>query len=157
MSAIVLHYDLWPLAAPARAIAEAVAARLGARFVPFDRRPHLGMYDVVVLALPVAALLDARVQLLAAGGELRGKTVAIVSDAPGPWPQAFFLEWTTLASLVGGARVYEDPLHLGPWSLLGGLPDAQRARTRDWAARLAAAHPAPSYPRGEPGRRQMGL
>ena len=156
MSAIVLCYDVWPLAAPARALGEAIASRLGVRVVPLDRRPHLGMYDVVVLALPVAGLLDPRLQVLAANGELRGKTVALATDAPGPWPRAFFLEWEALASLAGGARIYEEPLHLGPWSLLGGLAEDARARARAWADRLAEVHPAPSYPRGEPGRRQMG-
>lgn len=155
MGAIVLHYDLWPLAAPARALGDVIAARVGARVVPLDRRPHLAMYDVVALVVPVVGLLDPRVQLLAADGELRGKTVALVTDALGPWPDAFFAEWKALASLAGGAKLYEAPLHLGPWSLLGTPDEGQRGRTRDWAARLAEVHPPPTYPRGDAGRRDM--
>lgn len=156
MGAIVICYDVWPLAGPARALGDVIAARLGARVVSLDRRPHLGIYDVVTLVLPMAGLLDPRVQLLAVDGELRGKTIALATDAPGPWPQAFFLEWGLLASMLGGARLYEDPLHLGPWSLLGGLDDRARATANAWATRLATVHPAPSYPRGEPGKRHLG-
>lgn len=156
MGAIVLHYDLWPLSVPARALGETIAGRLGVRVVPLDRRPHLGMYDVVALVVPVAGVLDPRIQLIAASGELAGKTVALVSDAPGPWPDGFFLEWATLASVVGGATVYAEPLHLGAWPLLAAVDDATRGRVHAWAGRLAELHPAPSYPRGEAGRRTMG-
>lgn len=156
MGAIVLHYDLWPLSVPARALGDTIAGRLGVRVVPIDRRPHIGMYDVVTLVVPVVGLLDPRIQLMAADGELTGKTVALVTDAPGPWPEAFFLEWTTLASLAGGARLYGEPLHLGAWPLLGAVDDATRARAQAWADRLAEVHPTPTYPRGDAGRRQMG-
>jgi hypothetical protein len=87
-----------------------------------------------------------------------------VTDAPDAWPDAWVAGWTALASLVGGARLYEAPLHLGPWRAPARWPgpegwpadDAARERARAWGEALARAFPAPVYPRGEAGRRQMG-
>lgn len=161
MSTLVLYYDLWPLTGPSEALAKTVAAVVGARAVAWDKRPHLGIYDAVALVVPVVGLLDPRVQAIAADGELRGKTVALVTDAPGPWPALLFLEWTALASVVGGATLYEEPLHLGPWrpaGLIGPwtIREDARDRARAWAKRLAQAFPTPVYPRGEAGSRKMG-
>lgn len=163
MSALVLYWDVWPFRGQARALAEAVASGLGARATSLDARPHMGIYDLVVVVAPCVALLDPRMQLMAADGELRGKSAALLTDAAGPWPEAFTAEWRGLASLVGGAQIYETPLHLGPWlppaawpNADGFLPDpALRERAMAWGLNLAAAFPAPVYPRGEAGRRQM--
>ena len=163
MSALVLYWDVWPFRGQARALADAVASSLGARATALDKRPHLGIYELIVVVAPAVALLDPRLQLMAADGELRGKTAALLTDAGGPWPDGFTEPWRALASALGGARIFEAPLHLGPWLPQAAWPDADGLvpdpalceRAAAWGKRLAVDFPPPVYPRGEAGRRQM--
>lgn len=130
-------------------LARAVAGELDARAVSFDRRPDLTLYDLVVLALPVTAVLDPRLPAFAAT-EVRGKTLALLTDA-GPLGEPLF--WGLgAAALVGGARMFAPQLHVSTgW--LADTRDLAARQAHEWARLLASAFPTPSYPRGPAGKR----
>lgn len=148
MQAVVLYHSGWE---PTRLMALEVASALGCRAVPFDRRPDLALYELVVLALPAIAVLDPRVTAFTAL-EVRGKTLAIMSDA-GPMGEPLF--WgLDAAALLGGARVYLPQLHASTGLLADTRALAVR-QARAWGVALARSFPRPTFPKGPAGKRIM--
>ena len=131
-------------------LAQEVAEILGARCMPFDRRPELALYDLVVLVTQIPAALDPRLVGFAAL-ELRGRGFALLTDG-GPIGEGLF--WAVnAAALFGGARI-QPPFHAS----LGWLADTRErsfAGALEWARSLAGRYPAPSFPRGFAGKREI--
>lgn len=151
MNAIVLYHTSWD---PIRLLAHAVGEGLGCRVLSFDRRPDLGMYDLVVLATPMVGLLDPRLHLFAASGQLRGKTITLVSDLPRPLSTVAFAELLGVAQCVGGAVLHPEQFHTYVGAFFGANP-ASIEEARAFGSRLAHAFPPPTYPRGEAGKRRI--
>lgn len=149
MHILVLHHLPW---APTQRMAGVIATELGCRAIAFDRRPDLGMYDVVVLVTPAVGPLDPALLLFAAGGQLRGKVLALVSDVGLPLAEQAFTPFALLASALGGARLYAEQLHVGV-GLQENWSPAAREAVVDWAQRLRENFPTPAYPRGHAGKR----
>jgi hypothetical protein len=147
MHAIVLYHLPWELT---RELAQAVAAELGARCVPFDQRPDLHGYDLVVLATPAAGVLDPRLFLFA-GTEMRGRTLALLSDV-GPLGEPVF--WGLAAAvLAGGGKFFTPPLHVSAgW--LADAKDLARRQAVAWGKDLADAFPQRTFPHGPAGKRE---
>jgi hypothetical protein len=146
MHAIVLYHLPWTLT---RELASAVATELGARSVPFDQRPDLHGYDLVVLSTPAAGVLDPRLALFAAT-ELRGRTLALMTDV-GPLGEPVF--WGLQAAvLAGGGKLFAPALHVST----GWLADTRELALRqahEWGQGLAKAFPPRTYPHGPAGKR----
>jgi hypothetical protein len=148
MHAIVLFHSPWQ---PTKDLALSVATVLGCRAIAFERRPDLEMYQLVVLAAPAASMLDPRL-LAFAGMELRGKTVAFLSDA-GILGDPLFWGLSTAAAL-GGCRVFSPSLHAST----GWLADTNAraiGEAQAWAKSLAVAFPPRQFPEGTAGKRVM--
>jgi hypothetical protein len=157
MGNLVLVASHWPLGDAARAVGKVVAGRLSARAVRYGARPSLELYDMVVVVASTLELLDPAFVAFAAERGLTGKTLALVTDAPPALGAWLFGPWCLAVEKGTGARWWAEPLHLGPWGLPGGLLAATPgtlAAAEAWASRLAEVYPAPTYPRGEPGRRR---
>lgn len=152
MHALVLYHSPWE---PTRQLAYEVATAIGCRAIAYDRRPDLAMYDLVVVGTSLLGFLDPTLGVYLVGGELRGKGLALFADGVGPLTGPWLNALATSARVLGGARVHAE--HLVTGAGLFGLAEEDRERARAWGHQLAAAYPAPSYPRGEPGRRATQL
>jgi hypothetical protein len=127
-----------------------VAEELGARCMPFDHRPDLHGYDLVVLATPAAGVLDPRLFLFAAT-ELRGRTLALVSDV-GPLGESIF--WGLAAAVVaGGGKYFVPALHVST-GMLADTRELAMRQAREWGKLLASAFPPKSFPHGPAGKRE---
>lgn len=147
MSAVVLYHLPWELT---KDLAGVAAEGLQARAIAFERRPDLRMYDLVVLAMPVAGLLDPRVFAWAAT-ELRGKTLALLTDA-GPLGEPLFWGLAATAAL-GGAKLYAPSFHAST-GLLADTREVAKRQVREWTILLASAFPPRQYPHGAAGKRE---
>ena len=152
MHAVVLYHSPWE---PTRLLAAEVATSLGCRAIAFDRRPDLTMYDLVVIGTSALGFLDPQLGLYLAGGELRGKGVALFADALGPGTGPWLQVLSSATRVLGGAQVHPETLATGVG--LFGVDEGDRERARAWGQRLLEAYPAPAFPRGEPGRRATQL
>jgi hypothetical protein len=148
MHVLVLHHSPWE---PTRQLAVQVATELGCRVFPFDRRPDLAMYDLVVLGTSSIGLVDPQLGLYLASGELRGKSLALFADGLGPCITPMLQALGSAARIFGGTTVHAEMLatHTG----LSGVQEGDRERARVWAHHLKTAYPAPTYPRGPAGKR----
>ncbi|MDB5101103.1 MAG: hypothetical protein JWM80_5524 [Cyanobacteria bacterium RYN_339] len=147
MHAVVLYHLPWELT---RDLATTVATELGARCIPFDQRPDLHGYDLVVLSTPAAGVLDPRLFAFAAT-ELRGRTLALLTDV-GPLGEPIF--WGLAAAvLAGGGKFFAPPLHISTgW--LADTRDLARRQAQEWGKLLAGAFPTRSFPHGPAGKRE---
>ncbi|MEB3197339.1 MAG: hypothetical protein VKP62_09060 [Candidatus Sericytochromatia bacterium] len=139
--------------------AQQVATLLQSRVLPFGARPHLGMYDLVVLVASPLSLLDPLFHAPGWEGEFRGKTVALLTDAPSIAGEPLFKLWKAWLRQSGGAIPYQESLHLGPAlgdfsTLSGGQPD-RATRLVAWAETLALDCPDAPFPRGAAGARRL--
>jgi hypothetical protein len=153
MHAVVLYQAGWD---PTGEMAVAVAAELGCRALPYQRRPDPYHYELIVIGLTPWGLLDPLLYAYLVSGALRGKTVAFYASVLGPPIRELFQAILGAATAVGGARLYERELFV-TWNPLTGYsePDANRVQT--WSRQLASEFPPPSYPRGEAGKRASQL